>query len=89
MRINNHFLSGLSVRAAGGLTPPRRPSRDRARGGSVHTSLELSRWLALARGEPETRPELLQRVAARLDSGFYNSAEIAEQTAAAILFAEE
>ncbi len=57
---------------------------------SFHTpSAEWAQWLARAQQEPEVRHEVVERVAARLASGEYLSAESAEGTAAAILAAQD
>lgn len=86
MRINNQFLTGISVGASGAAG---RSDKSRSKGRPAPpvfvTSPELSNCLALAALEPETREEVMDRVQVRLASGFYDSAESAEHTALALL----
>jgi hypothetical protein len=94
MRINNLHVSGLMVGA-----PVQVPERDAVRSEppdrsaidvGLHTqSLELSRWIALAKEEPEIRADVVERVAGLLVAGGYFTPESAAKTAAAILNAME
>ena len=57
---------------------------------SLHVpSAELVALVARVVQEPEVRPEVLQRVAQRLASGYYLTRDAAERTAEAFLDSEE
>ena len=89
MRIDNLFLSGLTVNPY--VSTPRTgksTSRGRPETPSLHTSSsEMTQWLAIVADEPEVRTEVIERIQSLLVSGYYNSAEKAEETALAILTA--
>lgn len=96
MRINNTYLSGLTVSWVEG--PPLQPRGPRRTGkpgdaaqelGAHLPSPELVHWTTLAAGEPEIRAELLKTVVERLAQRFYLTPASAEQTAEAMIQAEE
>jgi hypothetical protein len=94
MRINNLHVSGLVIGAATQI-PERdvgraEPAEKTAVDAGLHIrSLELSRWIALAQGEPEILADVVERVASLLIAGGYFTPESAAQTAEAILNAME
>lgn len=96
MRINNTYLSGLTVSWVEAPTSQPRGPRRAARPGEPDADLsshipssEVVHWTTLAAGEPEIRSELLKTILERIAQRFYLTAASAEQTAEAILHAEE
>jgi hypothetical protein len=93
MHIDNHsYLTnrplGQSEEASGTTDTAKRTGSAGAapRAVSSHVrSPELLEMLARVKHAPEVRPEVLQRAAQRLASGYYLSRQAAEETASAIL----
>ena len=86
MQIDNTYLTNRRVgrpdEAAAGGEPIRRGEPQALPDASVHVpSPELLELMARVEQAPEVRPEVLERVAQRLASGFYLTREAAEQTA--------
>jgi hypothetical protein len=91
MRIDNFFLSGLTVSPYTATPRPAKSNRRDVRSpeAPLHTSSsELTQWLSLVGQEPEVRDEVIDRIQVLLASGYYNSAEKAEETALALLQAQ-
>jgi hypothetical protein len=93
MQINNYYLSPLGISPAEGkptVDGPGNAAAPDAEVGNTHTlSPELVHLIQLAGQEPEVRPEVVQQAQDRLAQGTYNSPVSAEQTAKAILTADD
>jgi hypothetical protein len=94
MRISNLHVTRWAVDSTGQTQAKEMPKTSGAERAapdvSFHTpSAEWALWLARAQEEPEIRPELVERVAARLAAGDYLDVESARGTAAAILTARD
>ena len=95
MRIDNAHLTAFPL-GQPGETPAsdetmRRdgPERNLLQPGFHTPSTELTGWVGLTFAQPEIRQEVVQQVAERLAAGHYGTLEAAQQTAAAILQANE
>jgi hypothetical protein len=96
MRIDGYGLNGVPSKATekpAGVTPSdakpaaAAPGADAA--GDFVRSAELTRLIDLVRQQPDVREDVLAAVRQRLAAGAYDTPEAADQTARAILGADQ